>query len=83
MSGTAPSQSHVEQSYQDNRAVLQYELVRRRLQVAETLMKRAPHPIVIRGDGGDTSALTTLITARLLPKLTETADGAAGVQNDC
>ncbi len=66
------------QSYQDNRAVLQYELARRRLQVAETLMKRAPRPIVIQGDGGDTSALTTLITAQLLPKLTGNADGAAG-----
>jgi regulator of protease activity HflC (stomatin/prohibitin superfamily) len=65
------------QSYQDNRAVLQYELARRRLQVAETLMKRAPRPIVIQGDGGDTSALTTLIAAQLLPKLTGNADGTA------
>jgi regulator of protease activity HflC (stomatin/prohibitin superfamily) len=65
------------QAYQDNRAVLQYELARRRLQVAETLMKRAPRPIVIQGDGGDTSALTTLIAAQLLPKLTGNADGAA------
>jgi regulator of protease activity HflC (stomatin/prohibitin superfamily) len=64
------------QSYQDNRAVLQYELARRRLQVAETLMKRAPRPIVIQGDGGDTSALTTLIAARLLPKLAGNTDGA-------
>ncbi len=66
------------QSYQDNRAVLQYELARRRLQVAETLMKRAPRPIVIQSDGGDTSALTTLITAQLLPRLAGNADGAAG-----
>jgi len=65
------------QAYQDNRAVLQYELARRRLQVAETLMKRAPRPIVIQGDGGDTSALTTLIAAQLLPKLTGNADGTA------
>ncbi len=57
------------QAYQDNRAVLQYELARRRLQVAETLMKRAPRPIVVQSDGGDQSALTTLITAQLLPKL--------------
>jgi regulator of protease activity HflC (stomatin/prohibitin superfamily) len=64
------------QSYQDNRAVLQYELARRRLQVAETLMKRAPRPIVIQGDGGDTSALTTLIAAQLLPKLAGNTDGA-------
>ncbi|MEJ5345480.1 MAG: SPFH domain-containing protein [Chloroflexus sp.] len=63
------------QAYQDNRAVLQYELARRRLQVAETLMKRAPRPIVIQSDGGDASALTTLLTAQLLPKLTGNADG--------
>jgi regulator of protease activity HflC (stomatin/prohibitin superfamily) len=70
------------QSYQDNRAVLQYELARRRLQVAETLMKRAPRPIVIQGDGGDTSALTTLIAAQLLPKLTGNADGSSRVKGD-
>ncbi len=64
-------------AYQDNRAVLQYELARRRLQVAETLMKRAPRPIVVQSDGGDTSALTTLITAQLLPKLTGNTDGQA------
>lgn len=65
------------QAYQDNRAVLQYELARRRLQVAETLMKHAPRPIVVQSDGGDTSALTTLITAQLLPKLAN-ATGDAG-----
>jgi hypothetical protein len=31
---------------------------------------------VIQGDGGDTSALTTLIAARLLPKLAGNTDGA-------
>ncbi len=62
------------QAYQDNRAVLQYELARRRLQVAETLVKRAPRPIVIQSDGGDQSPLTTLITAQLLPRLTSRQD---------
>ncbi len=71
----ARSLEYLGQAYQDNRAVLQYELARRRLQVAETLMKRAPRPIVIQGDGGDTSALTTLIAARLLPKLAGNTDG--------
>lgn len=66
------------QAYQDNRAVLQYELARRRLQVAETLMKRAPRPIVVQSDSGDTSALTTLITAQLLPKLAGNTDGKEG-----
>ncbi|MCX7860221.1 MAG: SPFH domain-containing protein [Chloroflexus sp.] len=65
-------------AYQDNRAVLQYELARRRLQVAETLMKRAPRPIVVQSDSGDTSALTTLITAQLLPKLAGNTDGKEG-----
>jgi regulator of protease activity HflC (stomatin/prohibitin superfamily) len=74
----ARSLEYLGQAYQDNRAVLQYELARRRLQVAETLMKRAPRPIVIQGDGSDTSALTTLIAAQLLPKLAGNADGAAG-----
>jgi hypothetical protein len=41
-------------------------------------MKRAPRPIVVQSDGGDTSALTTLITAQLLPKLAGNADGATG-----
>lgn len=66
------------QAYQDNRAVLQYELARRRLQVAETLMKCAPRPIVIQSDGGDASALTTLLMAQLLPKLTGNGDGEVG-----
>ncbi|WP_298817869.1 SPFH domain-containing protein [Chloroflexus sp.] len=64
-------------AYQDNRAVLQYELARRRLQVAETLMKRAPRPIVVQSDGGDISALTTLITAQLLPKLAGSTNSQA------
>ncbi|MCS7290620.1 MAG: SPFH domain-containing protein [Roseiflexus sp.] len=63
-------------AYQDNRAVLQYELARRRLQVAEALVKRAPRPIVIQSDGGDQSPLTTLITAQLLPQLTSRQDDA-------
>ncbi|MEF3274314.1 MAG: SPFH domain-containing protein [Chloroflexus sp.] len=56
-------------AYQDNRAVLQYELARRRLHVAETLMKRAPRPMVVQSESSDVSALTTLITAQLLPRL--------------
>jgi len=41
-------------------------------------MKRAPRPIVIKSDGGDTSALTTLLTARLLPTLTGNTHEAGG-----
>ncbi len=67
---------HLGQAYQDNRAVLQYELARRRLQLAERLVKRAPRPIVIQSEGGDQSPLTTLITAQLLPRLTSRQDDA-------
>ena len=41
-------------------------------------MQRAPRPVLIRGEGGEHSALSTLLLARLLPQLT--ADGAT-VQN--
>jgi hypothetical protein len=42
-------------------------------------MQRAPRPVLIRGEGGgEQSALSTLILARLLPQLTQ--DGST-VQN--
>jgi regulator of protease activity HflC (stomatin/prohibitin superfamily) len=55
------------ESYRDNRAVLQYELARRRLDVGATLAESAPQPILVRADEGDTSALSTLLLAQLLP----------------
>jgi hypothetical protein len=59
----------------DQRApVVRYELARRRVEVGEKLMQRAPRPVLIRGEGGEHSALSTLILARLLPQLT--ADGS-------
>lgn len=54
-------------SYQDNWAVLQYELARRRLQVAERLVSSAPRPVLVHGNGSDNSALSTLLLAQLLP----------------
>jgi regulator of protease activity HflC (stomatin/prohibitin superfamily) len=57
------------QAYQDNRAVLQYELALRRIQVAEALVRNAPRPIFIQGNNGEQSALSTLILAQMLPKL--------------
>jgi hypothetical protein len=48
--------------------VLQYELARRRLAVAETLMRHAPRPVLVQG-GGEQSALSTLVLAQLLPGL--------------
>jgi regulator of protease activity HflC (stomatin/prohibitin superfamily) len=61
---------HLGQSYRDNRAVLQYELARRRIEVGEHLLKHAPRPIIVRGDsGGEQSALSTLLLAQLLPRI--------------
>ncbi|MEO3752771.1 SPFH domain-containing protein [Streptomyces sp. B6B3] len=67
----ARAQRRLAQAYRDNRAVLQYELARRRLEVGATLAGKAPRPVVVRTDGagGDTSALATLLTAQLLPRL--------------
>lgn len=56
-------------AYRDNRAVLQYELARRRLEVGEKLAENAPRPVVVHTGGGDTSALSTLLLAQLLPRL--------------
>ncbi|MEJ3749856.1 SPFH domain-containing protein [Actinomycetes bacterium KLBMP 9797] len=66
----ARAQRRLAQAYRDNRAVLQYELALRRLEVGATLAGKAPKPVVVRTDGGgDTSALSTLLTAQLLPQL--------------
>ncbi|MEU8992347.1 SPFH domain-containing protein [Streptomyces sp. NPDC048558] len=68
----ARAQRALAKAYRDNRAVLQYELARRRLEVGAKLAGRAPQPVVVRTDGSsaDTSALSTLLTAQLLPRLT-------------
>ena len=60
---------HLGEAYQDNRAVLQYELAVRRLQVAEKLARSAPRPVVVKTDGQEHSALSTLVLAQLLPGL--------------
>ncbi|NUT45585.1 MAG: SPFH domain-containing protein [Thermoactinospora sp.] len=57
-------------SYRDNRAVLQYELARRRLDVGAKLAESAPQPLVVRTRGnGEDSALSTLVLAQLLPRI--------------
>lgn len=63
----AKALSHLGRSYKDNRAVLQYELALRRLEVAEQLVQHAPRPVLVNSDGGDQSALSTLLLAQLLP----------------
>lgn len=60
---------HLGTAYQDNRAVLEYELAVRRLQVAENLARSAPRPVLVRTDGQNESALSTLVLAQLLPGL--------------
>ncbi|MFV2018464.1 SPFH domain-containing protein [Micromonospora sp. LOL_023] len=69
----AKAQRRLAQAYRDNRAVLQYELALRRLEVGAELANKAPQPVVVRtdganGGGGDASALSTLLTAQLLPR---------------
>ncbi|MCB8945357.1 MAG: SPFH domain-containing protein [Ardenticatenaceae bacterium] len=57
-------------SYQDNWAVLQYELALHRLQVAEVLASEAPRPVLVHSEGnGDSSALSMLMMAQLLPQM--------------
>jgi regulator of protease activity HflC (stomatin/prohibitin superfamily) len=56
-------------AYKDNRAVLQYELARRKLEVAEHLVNRAPRPLLVKSEGGEQSALSTLILAQVLPNI--------------
>jgi DNA primase len=78
----AKALQHLGLAYQDNRAVLQYELAVRQLEVAEALARSAPRAVVLNSDGQDQSALSTLLLAQLLPRITagEPADGngAAG-----
>jgi hypothetical protein len=38
-------------------------------------MQHAPRPVLVRGEGGEQSALSTLILAQMLPQLTR--DGGA------
>jgi regulator of protease activity HflC (stomatin/prohibitin superfamily) len=65
---------HLGQAHRDNRAMVQYELARRRIEVGEKLLKKAPRPVVVQGESGEPSALSTLLLARMLPQLA--ADGA-------
>ncbi|HIZ37214.1 MAG TPA: hypothetical protein H9815_15675 [Candidatus Ruania gallistercoris] len=69
--GEAKAQEQLATAYRDNRAVLGYELARRRLDVGTTLAEHAPRPIVVNTDAaaGDSSALSTLLMAQLLPQI--------------
>jgi len=62
------------ESYQDNQAVLHYELEMRGLQVGEELLQKAPRPVVINSRGEEGSALSTLLLAQILPKVMQQTD---------
>lgn len=68
--GEAKAQEQLATAYRDNRAVLGYELARRRLDVGAQLAESAPRPIIVHTDAtsGDTSALSTLLMAQLIPQ---------------
>ncbi|MDM8532179.1 SPFH domain-containing protein [Anaerolineales bacterium HSG25] len=57
-------------AYQDNQAVLKYELRLKALEVAQNLLDQAPRPVVVnsQGDQGG-SALSTLMLAQILPDM--------------
>ena len=64
------------ESYRDNRAVLQYELARKRLDVGAKLAENAPQPLVVRTQQGQSdSALSTLLLAQLLPRISGAGAG--------
>lgn len=69
--GEAKAQEQLATAYRDNRAVLGYELARRRLDVGASLAEDAPRPVIVHTDAGagDSSALSTLLMAQLLPQL--------------
>ncbi|NYH51184.1 MULTISPECIES: SPFH domain-containing protein [Nocardiopsis] len=67
----AKAQQRLATAYRDNRAVLEYELARRRLDVGAVLAEHAPRPVVVQTEAGsgDSSTLSTLLTAQLLPQM--------------
>ncbi len=69
--GEAKAQEQLATAYRDNRAVLEYELARRRLDVGAVLAESAPRPVIVHTDpgSGDNSALSTLLMAQLLPQI--------------
>ncbi|WP_420111396.1 SPFH domain-containing protein [Pseudactinotalea sp.] len=72
--GEAKAREQLATAYKDNRAVLAYELARRRLDVGALLAEAAPRPVIVKTDssgGTDSSALSTLLLAQLLPGLGE------------
>ena len=69
-------------SYQDNQAVLHYQLQRRRLEVAQKLSQQVPRPLVVNSQADGDSALSTLLLAHLLPDMMDQARSKNGRQAD-
>ncbi len=67
---------HLGTAYKDNRAILQYELATQQLQVAERLACSAPRPILLKSEGGEQSALSTLLLAQVLPSILNSGGAA-------
>ncbi len=78
----AKALSHLGRSYKDNRAVLQYQLALRRLEVAERLAQQAPRPLLVNSEGGDTSALSTLLLAQVVPNIVRQSGDGNAQQSD-
>ena len=68
------------QSHRDNRAMVQYELALRRVEVGERLVQHAPRPLLVRGGGGESSPLSTLLLARMLPQLADNGPSLEGAR---
>jgi len=68
------------ESHRDNRAMVQYELALRRVEVGERLVQHAPRPLLVRGDGGESSPLSTLLLARMLPQLADNGPSLEGAR---
>lgn len=75
--GEAKAREQLATAYRDNRAVLEYELAKRRLDVGAELAESAPRPVIVQAETGtaDTSALSTLMLAQLVPGLSERGSG--------
>lgn len=65
----AKALQHLGRAYADNRAVLQYELALRRLEVAGRLVASVPRPVLVKSDGEQASPLSMLLLSQLLPRL--------------
>jgi hypothetical protein len=61
--------------------MVQYELARRRIEVGERLLRHAPRPLLVQGEGGESSGLSTLLLARMLPGLAQNGPDLQGARD--